>query len=303
MQNLLFNFNEDDLNKVDLLSGIKYSLLKWVGGKKRLLKPIVELISKCYSEGVTYYEPFLGSGAVIFSCNFLKTVIGDKNKKLINFYESVKEKPEELVKNILDLRHQFNKSINKLDFFNDIKTQFNMPQNDLIRQSSMFWFLNKMGFNGMYRENKSGEYNIPFSQAKSMPSPDMKDFLHISNILKSKNCILKQGDYQLTCLDIKPKDIVYLDPPYIPISLTAAFTSYTNDDFVLKDHEILKNFIEKISSEGVYVILSNSNSEKTKEIYGNMNGFRMEEVDVTRLISGKSKGRGKIKELIIHNIV
>lgn len=303
MQNLLFNFNEDDLNKVDLLSGIKYSLLKWVGGKKRLLKPIVELISKCYSEGVTYYEPFLGSGAVIFSCNFLKTVIGDKNKKLINFYESVKEKPEELVKSILDLRHQFNKSINKLDFFNDIKTQFNMPQNDLIRQSSMFWFLNKMGFNGMYRENKSGEYNIPFSQAKSMPSPDMKDFLHISNILKSKNCILKQGDYQLTCLDIKPKDIVYLDPPYIPISLTAAFTSYTNDDFVLKDHEILKNFIEKISSEGVYVILSNSNSEKTKEIYGNMNGFRMEEVDVTRLISGKSKGRGKIKELIIHNIV
>jgi len=293
MQNTLFE-------KFSLLSGEKYSLIKWVGGKKKLLKPITNLIAKNYSDDITYYEPFLGSGAIAFSCNFNRMVIGDKNRKLINFYESIRENHKELFNSIINLCHQFNISENKLDFFNDIKRQFNLPT-DLLRQSSMFWFLNKAGFNGMYRENGKGEYNIPFAQIKKLNNPDIDDFLHISNILKG--CILKCGDYRSNCEGVKSKDIVYLDPPYIPISLTSSFTSYTNDDFALKDHKILKEFIEKISSNGVYVILSNSNSEKTREIYGNMSGFKIEEVDVTRLISGQNKGRGKIKELIIHNVV
>jgi DNA adenine methylase len=300
MRNLLFD--KADFGSRNLLSGTKYSLIKWVGGKKKLLRPIVDLIKKCYSKDIVYYEPFLGSGAVVFSCNFSKMVIGDKNRKLINFYESVKERPQELLENIIVLCNQFNNSINKLDFFKGIKVQFNLSTTEIIKQSSMFWFLNKAGFNGMYRENGSGEYNIPFSKTKFIQRPDFEDFLHVSSILKSKECILKCGDYQLTCSDIKAKDIVYLDPPYIPTSVTAGFTSYTNDDFVLKDHIVLKNFIEKISSEGAYVILSNSNAEKTIEIYGNMQGFKIMEVDVTRLISGKSKGRGKTKKLIIHNI-
>jgi len=302
VQKLLFNFNKEDLNRIDLLSGTKYSLIKWVGGKKKLLKPIVGLISKCYFDGITYYEPFLGSGAVVFSCNFSKIVIGDKNRKLINFYESVRERPQELLESIVVLCNQFNGSTNKLDFFKEIKVQFNLSTTEIIKQSSMFWFLNKAGFNGMYRENGSGEYNIPFAKIETINKPDLEDFLHISNILKLKGCTLKCGDYQLTCSDVKAKDIVYLDPPYIPTSLTAGFTSYTNDDFVLKDHIVLRSFIKKISSEGVCVILSNSNAEKTIEIYGNMKGFKIIEVNVTRLISGKSKGRGKTKELIIHNI-
>ncbi len=293
--------NYNLFNEINLLSEKKFSILKWAGGKKKLIPQIMNLISKCYKNS-TYYEPFLGSGAIAFSCTFEKMVLGDKNEKLMGFYESIKNNPQMLIDLINSMCDDFNFVNNKLSFFNDMKNEFNSKNDDNLKKSALFWFLNRAGFNGMYRENKNGEYNIPFAQITKIKKPDPSDFLYVSSILNSKDCTIKTGCYTETCKEIKPGDILYLDPPYIPLTITASFSSYTKEDFEINDHLNLKMFIEKNSSNGVNIILSNSNSPKTIEIYGNMNNFKIEEVEVTRLISGQSKGRGKIKELIIHNI-
>jgi len=287
----------------------KEPVLKWAGGKQKILSTIIpKYINRgMIDNGQVYFEPFLGGGSVAFYFNFNKMVLGDKNERLINFYQIVKEDYEKLYQKLNQHISVFirSKKENKEKFYYDIRNRFNnaakrKDKNEKINQAAFFWFLNKTGFNGLYRESKSGKFNSPFGK-RDCPSPEIKDFQYISSILK--NCELIYGDFEETCRNAKSGDLVYLDPPYIPVSNTSSFDSYLKGGFDISEQFRLRNFMNELSSKGIRIVMSNSNSEKTKNIYGDLPNFKTEEIDVRRLISAKTIGRGMIKEVVITNII
>ena len=279
------------------------SLVKWAGGKGMLLSSIVpSFISRdMLRDGNSYIEPFSGSCAMAFHLKFKKMILNDKNIKLMNFYEQVKCRPEKLVRKINLLIKDGVSYGDREKFYYKIRSEYNelcLVKGNGITHASMFWFLNKTCFNGMYRETKYGAFNIPFGK-RDCPIPDVDDFVYISNILK--NCKIYHKPFEKICDMAKEHDIVYLDPPYIPISKTSSFSSYLRYGFDDSDHKRLCKMMQKMSDDNVYVIMSNSNSEETKSIYGSLSGFQIFEIDAPRLISGKSKGRGMVKEIIVTN--
>ena len=280
-------------------------ILKWVGGKQRLIPSIVpKYISHgLLSKDQTYFEPFMGSGAIGFYCNFPNMVFGDKNEKLINFYREVRDRTDKLHRKIQKCVDEYDESENKEACYYRLRSEFNSVKPNgynKIRWAALFWVLNKTCFNGMYRETKSGHFNIPYGKRNS-PRPKTANFKKIANILQTSQLIY--DDFEGTCKTAKDGDLVYFDPPYLPLSATSSFSTYLKDGFGGAEHEKLKTFIENLHSKNVKVVLSNSNSPVTKEIYGSMNGFTTKHIEARRLVSGKTIGRTMVKEVIITNIV
>jgi len=281
-------------------------LLKWAGGKKMVLPFIVPrfLNTKMLMDGNTYIEPFLGSGCVAMSLNFPRMILSDKNIKLMNFHEQVKQRPDKLYRKIMKYvdRYALCKTIEEQEkFYYEARKKYNsliLTKGNGILHASLFWFLNKTGFNGMYRETKSGDFNIPFGK-RDCPIPSLNHFKIVSSILHNSDLLHKPFD--AVCEMSKKGDIVYLDPPYIPISKTSSFSSYLRYGFDENDHKKLCRIMNDLSSMGVYVVMSNSNCSATMEIYGKLKGFVFTEVETQRFISGKSSGRKKITELVISN--
>ena len=281
------------------------SPLKWAGGKKRLLNHLIYDYIYPYSQinpNATFYEPFLGSGTVAFNSGFKKMVLGDKNPRLMIFYKEIRDRPEKVLTKILKYQKIYTKTTNKEQYYYQLRNEFNnihITKNSGVKLSALFWILNKTGFNGMYRETKEGKFNIPFGK-RPCPSPKIETFMQISNILK--NSEVKRGDFENICQKIKKGDIIYLDPPYIPISKTASFNTYLKNGFNINDQKRLKRFMKKMNENGVKIIMSNSDCKLTRDIYGKMKNFHTNTIKVQRLISGKSKGRTKIQEIIMTNL-
>jgi DNA adenine methylase len=238
------------------------SLIKWAGGKSGIISQIVPdfLNRDLLKDGGCYFEPFAGSCTLALYLNYENMVLNDKNIKLINFFRQVKDKPGKLVKKINTVVDSYVKSDSKSKFYNELREKYNctvLSKGNGIVHAAMFWFLNKTGFNGMYRETSSGDFNIPFGKRKC-PVPDLNHFLEVSDILRK--CRLYSHNYKIVCDMAKEGDIVYLDPPYIPISDTSGFSDYLRYGFNLKDHENLYRIMEKMDQKGVYVVMSNSSS-------------------------------------------
>jgi len=284
-------------------------LLKWAGGKSQIAPLLLsEYINKSYplrSEFSTFYEPFVGSGIISFNCNFKRIVLGDKNTRLMLFYKEVRDRPEKLFRKINIYKDEFNshRGDSQKSYYLELRNEFNeinAATNSGVKLSALFWILNKTGFNGMYRETKRGTFNIPYG---SRPCPDiiLDNVLNVSRILKKS--ILRRSDFERVCSDAKKGDFIYLDPPYLPSSETASFNSYLRNGFGIKEHKRLRKMMERLSLSGVSIVMSNSDSKLTRSIYSNMDGFSIKTVNVQRLISGKSCGRVKIKEIIMSNLV
>ena len=229
-------------------------------------------------------------------------ILNDKNIKLMNFHDQVKKRPEKLHRKIIKYVEQYKKTDNQENFYYETREAYNKltlaTDNNGLTHASLFWFLNKTCFNGMYRETRRGDFNIPFGK-RDCPVPDLKDFMDVS--LALKNCLLYHKPFDVICEMAKQGDIVYLDPPYIPVSKTAGFSSYLRYGFGIDDHKKLCKIMNQLSNLGVYVVMSNSDCDATRDIYGDLIGFNLIQVETQRLISGKSRGRGKITELIISN--
>ena len=277
--------------------------LKWVGGKTKLLSEIEKNLPKeIKKRKFNYVEPFLGGGAVFFylvqKFNIEKAYLNDLNNKLINTYKHVRDKNPELIQKLKKLEKDYYGSSDKKMFFLEQREKFNCSKKS-VKKSALFIFLNKTGFNGMYRENSKGEYNIPFGQMKN-PLICNKELLEkTSKLLNDKDIIFSSKGFEKRI--IKETDtFYYLDPPYRPISITSSFTDYTKSVFNDKTQLSLKKYCDKIDKNGSFFMQSNSYSDDGffQNLYQNR---KIKTLKVMRTISADGSKRNKTKEIIIKN--
>ena len=271
------------------------STLKWVGGKRRLSKEIVSVFPESYK---TYYEPFLGGASVYLEALPAKAKLSDLNSSLINYYLHLRDNPALLMSACLKLERAFNnlKELSaRKDFYLKVRHQFNsdLAKKDL-ENAAKFLFLNKTAFNGMYRENSRGEFNVPFNNKENLKLFEKAQFLANSNALKSAS--LSVSNYREAVSNAKSGDLVYFDPPYIPLSTTAAFVDYTRSSFGPSAQEELRDTAKDLVDKGVTVVLSNSYCETVEKLY---KGFELRSVEINRLIAADGKVRGRALEYLI----
>ena len=286
--------------------------VKWVGGKSQLLEEIRE---KYPSKIEKYCEPFGGGGAVLFdvlSRYQPETVlINDINKELINTYVQIKYNCTEMIDQLSELQTAYKSHSleeNK-DFFYEKRTRYNelkVNGNDAenLEKAVLFIFLNKTCFNGLYRVNSKGMFNVPFNNAKNPLLCDKDNLLACSKLLQ--NVEMQVGDYKECKNFIDKGTFVYIDPPYRPITQTSAFTSYSENGFTDKEQIELGRFITEISEKGAFVLASNSdpkNADKNDNFFDELySDFEIKRVSASRMINSNAKKRGAINEILISNI-
>jgi DNA adenine methylase len=265
--------------------------IKWAGGKKQLLEQFKPLFPKKIER---YFEVFVGGGAVLFY--IIKTYkpkyvfISDINEELINTYEIIKNDVENLIKELKKL-----KEIHSKEVYYKIRAEDPKLLSPLTR-ASRFIYLNKTCFNGLYRVNSKGSFNVPMGSYKNPSICQEKDLREISKLLK--NVKIKVMSFEEITKLTKKNDFIYLDPPYYPLKNKQSFTTYTAGNFLEKEQEKLKNVFEKLDKRGCKVMLSNSNTDFIKELYKNYN---INFVDANRMINCDGSKRGKIKEVVVTN--
>lgn len=260
--------------------------IKWAGGKGQLLKQFAPHFPK---KGFRKYgEPFLGGGAVFFYLQPSEAVLIDSNFELINFFLVVRDKLKELMKKL-------DKHVNEKEYFYKIRA-INPEEINDVERASRFLFLNKTAFNGLWRVNKKGEFNVPFGKYKNPNYKGEENLSMVSEILQGKKII--HGDFEKILEYMEPGDFVYFDPPYHPISETSNFTSYTSDSFNAEDQERLAFCFRELDRIGCQIMLSNSDTEFIRDLF---DGYTLVKVNARRAINCKGQKRGPISELIIKN--
>ncbi len=263
--------------------------LKWVGGKRQLLP---ELLKRIPIKINRYYEPFIGGGALFFKYQPSSASISDLNPELINVYKVVQCEVEALIE---DLKQHFYEE----DYFykiRDLDRSSDYLKLSPVQRASRLIFLNKTCFNGLYRVNSKGFFNTPFGRYSNPTILDAKNLRACSQVLK--NVSISLASFDAIEDKITPKDFVYFDPPYVPLSTTSYFTSYDSEGFDLEMQNKLFELCERLHIRGVPFMLSNSCSTFVIEKYQK---FQIELVSATRAINSKSSARGRIKEVIITN--
>jgi len=279
--------------------------VKWAGGKRQLLPDLLNNLPNNFDR---YFEPFVGAGALFFELSFENSIIVDLNSDLINTYEVIRDNVNELIK-ILKV-HKKNHGERYYYKMRGLKTRktksLDIPDEELINienlniteKAARFIYLNRTCYNGLYRINRNGEFNVPLGSYKNPTICNEENLRKISQVLKNTDII--NGDFEVIKekYKIKKGDFVYFDPPYVPLSETSDFTSYTAEGFNKKEQLRLVKLFKYIDKKGGYCMLSNSETNFVREHYKN---FNITEVKASRAINCKGKKRGQITELIITN--
>jgi len=272
-------------------------ILKWAGGKRGLLREIIALMPRDFRDR-TFHEPFFGGGAVTFWIEPKGGTINDINTKLINFYVVVRDHVDELIEDARNHRYEKDYFYRARAEFNEmVRKGFKIPN---VRLASLLLYLNKTAFNGLYRENRRGEFNVPFGRYKNPRIVDEERLRRASEVLKRLEIYNEDFSYILRVA--KPGDLVYFDPPYYPLSETANFTSYSKDSFGYKDQKRLRDVCLKLHRRGVYFVLSNSYVEPVLQLYKDIDEFEMFKVYAKRPINSKADRRGAVPELLVTNV-
>ena len=258
--------------------------LKWAGGKRQLLS---ELLKHVPAEFEIYHEPFVGGGALFWEVGAKgkNAVLGDSNERLMRTYRAVRDDVERVITSLENRPHTE-------DFFYWVREQEPDKLNDA-ELSAWFIYLNKTCFNGLYRVNKTGGFNVPFGAFVNPNICDKETLRACSNALQGVD--LHVGDFEHTIRHAGRGDFVYFDPPYIPVAATS-FTAYTGSGFGPEDHERLAECARQLKQRGAYVLLSNSSAPIVRELY---HDFEIIEVGARRAINSKASKRGAVKEVII----
>ncbi len=270
-------------------------IVKWAGGKRQILKHLLERIP---IEWDIYYEPFAGGLALLTALytkgKIGKAVISDLNEELINLYVVIKERPQDLLKELRKkIYHNDKETYLKLrEEFNRIRGN----QSYDVRRAALFLYLNRHGYNGLWRVNSKGEFNVPFGRYKNPKMPDEKHIMKFHEMLK--NITILNEDFEIAVRNINENDFVYFDPPYQPVSKTAYFTDYTSAGFDSKEQRRLAALCRKLDEKGVYFMVSNSDTPLIRELY---EGFNIYVVEANRNINSKADRRKGITEVIITN--
>ena len=267
--------------------------VKWAGGKRQLLLQIKERMPEKYN---SYYEPFVGGGAVLFQLLPKKAFINDINKALINTYRKISDEPQ-----------AFLEFTNKMDeemwqdgkaYYYALREHYNdklMKSEYDVELAALFVFLNKHCFNGLYRVNGKGLFNVPYNQSRRK-SVDEESIISTSQFLKEIS--ITEGDFEDACADATEGDFVFLDSPYAPLTPTS-FEAYTKEGFDMESHRRLARLYHELTERGCYCMLTNHNTELINTLYGNK-GYRIDVVSVKRMINSDATNRVG-EEVIICN--
>jgi DNA adenine methylase len=267
--------------------------VKWAGGKTQILDKLTQNLPKSYN---TYYEPFVGAGAFVLSIQPHKAVINDINDQLINVYNQLKVNVESVIN-----------KVNELDavpcdkeFYLLQRENFNQKiANNILNDECaalMIW-INKHCFNGLYRVNSKGLFNVPYNNKISVKSIEPENLRAISEYLNNSDIQITQGDFEKVCQNAQAGDFVYFDSPYVPVSETANFTDYAKEGFSYEDHCRLASLFRELDQKGVYLMLSNHNVPLVHELY---EGFSIESFNVSRRINRDATKRDG-QEVLIKN--
>ena len=272
-------------------------IIKWVGGKRSNLPYIKERLPANFNKYSyqKYYEPFLGGAAVLLDLNPTNAVVSDINPELINMYIQVRDRVEEVINHLTIYDNQHEIWSDPKDYYYRVRGFFNTELGtNTAQQAARFIYLNKHCFNGLYRVNKKGEFNVPFNGKLSGWSADPDHLRELSSRLK--NVDIRCGDYLDTIKDASNNDFVFFDSPYAPITATS-FTDYTKEGFSYEDHVRLSELFKELTNRGCYCLLTNHDTPLIRELYKD---FRIEVVDVRRSINRNGSVRTG-KEVIITN--
>jgi len=271
-------------------------LLKWAGGKRQIAPTLEQFLPKGWDSG-TYFEPFLGGAALFLYLEPRRARLADINPRLVRFYSDVKEQPTQLLEEIQKIAVQFDELPfgSKKDYYLEIRAEYNSTDSSL-RSSALFFALNKLCFNGLYRENSKGGFNVPFGQKKKFPEIPVSDFESVSRGFSGVE--IAHSDFESSVAHAREGDFVYFDPPYVPLEETPSFTSYSAEGFGYEAQKRLAATMHELKSRGVRAMLSNSSTPLTVEIYA---GLRQETISAPRMVSASAAGRGPIDELVILN--
>lgn len=287
--------------------------VKWVGGKSQLVEQIKKMLPTDGEKVLTKYaEPMVGGGALFFSIlskyDFEELYISDINAELINAYQAVKNDVDNLIAKLNEMQMLFlpMDENGRKYFYYTVRERFNsttLTEETATEKAVQFIFLNKTCFNGLYRVNRKGQFNVPMGAYKNPTICDDENLLNIHEALQ--NVTIVCGDYSLSKSFIDKDTFVYLDPPYRPISKTSAFTAYNTDAFDDDEQIRLAKFIDEINLSGAKIVLSNSDPKNVNEednffddLYKN---YKINRVEASRAINSKGDKRGKINELLICN--
>jgi len=260
-------------------------ILKWAGGKTQLLEHLLPKIPKEYNK---YIEPFFGGGALFFALKPNNSIIADSNPELINLYRVIAKDVNSLISELKNLK-------NEKDFFYDMRRK-EFSELSEIEAAARTIFLNKTAFNGLYRVNKKGQFNVPFGYYKNPKILDEDQLLAASKLLKKTKILL--GDFKdVLCENAKKGDFIFLDPPYLPVSKYSDFKRYTKEQFHEKDQISLANLVNKLSKKGCHILLTNSNHPLIHELYKD---FNIDIYKTKRNINSKSTNR-KGEDIIVSN--
>lgn len=294
--------------------------LKWAGGKYKSSKIIEEFLPKSIKESKSidyYFEPFVGGGGLFFylSNNYSinHAYINDINKELMLTYEVIKKDVDSLITYLYDLQKRFPSSHeDRKSFYEGIRSDFNKnlsnfdydnySEKHIIRASQVI-FMNKTCFNGLFRVNKKGEFNVPMGRYKKPKILDESNLKNVARVLNDTDVHINTGDYSYIADLIKDNSLIYFDPPFRPLTKTSSFTSYSKNNFGDSEQKELAKFYQKIANEKRYVILSNSDPKNVDssdnffdELYSN---FDIQRIDVARSINSNASKRGKISEILV----
>lgn len=287
--------------------------IKWVGGKSQLIEQLDKQLPADFDnwENVTYIEPFVGGGAMLFYLlqrypNIKYAVINDINSDLTTCYQTVRDMPEQLILSLCDIESAYlglQSEDARKEFFLTARERYNQKNLDPIENTTLFFFLNRTCFNGLYRVNKKGLFNVPFGKYVN-PTICNSEIIRKDSELLQRVEILN-GDFEATFEYAKGNTLFYFDPPYRPLSDTSSFKDYSKESFNDDAQERLKEFCDKIHKAGFKFMLSNSDCKGMNEkdnffdmLYG---AYKIERVWASRSINSVPSKRGKLTEILVHN--
>jgi DNA adenine methylase len=261
--------------------------VKWAGGKSQLLTQLHKRLPKRFNR---YWEPFIGGGALFFSLRPSSGVIVDTNSELTTTYTVVRDDVEALIEELQ--QHRYDREYFYLVREWDRRSDFaSLPA---VKRAARFIFLNKTCFNGLYRVNSKGHFNVPFGRYDDPRIVDPCNLRLCSQALQ--NTEIRLGNFLSIEESVAQGDLVYFDPPYVPLSVTSSFTSYTKEGFRFEDQIALRDLCQRLAKKGAFVVVSNSASPFVEALY---EGFSIHRVEATRAINSKAEKRGAIEELIV----
>jgi DNA adenine methylase len=287
--------------------------IKWVGGKSQLIEQLDAQLPADFDnwENVTYIEPFVGGGAMLFYMlqrypNIQRAIINDINPDLAICYRTVRDTPEQLIESLMDIENAYlalETEEGRKDFFMAARYRYNEKNLDPIENTTKFFFLNRTCFNGLYRVNKKGLFNVPFGKYANPTICDPETIRKDSELLQRVEIL--NSDFEATFEHARGNTLFYFDPPYRPLSDTSSFNDYAKEAFNDDAQVRLKEYCDQINEAGFHFMLSNSDCKGKNEndnffdvLYG---AYQIERVWASRSINSNPEKRGKLTEILVHN--